>query len=112
MVSFQCEFDSWHQTGLRMASSDQNLLVSGSESSSPARAIPTAPNKSARVRHRFSCWSFHLTFSVDSTALNGGRTTGCVTLGDREMLLRSHIKSRLENTMPALVAAFANKIST
>ena len=82
-----------------MPSSAQDLPVSGSEvrseidglnsseSSSPrARTVSTAPNKPVRVRHRFSIWSFHFTFSADSTALNGGRATGCVTVRDRQTL--------------------------
>jgi hypothetical protein len=98
-----------------MASSDQDLPMSGSNvqseldslnssvSSSPARTISTAPNKTVKDRQRFSCWTFHSTVSADSTALNGGRATGCVTLRDRQTFLRAHIKSRLENTMPAFV---------
>ena len=62
-----------------------------------------APNKPVRIRHRFCSWSFHLTFSADSTALNGGRATGCVTIQDRQTFLRAHIKSRFENAMPAFV---------
>ena len=93
-----------------MASSDQALLLSGSvdrseldslnssgSTSSPAR---TAPSKRVRVRERFSAWSFHATFSAASTALNA---TGGVPLPDRQTLLRAHIRSRIENTMPAFV---------
>ena len=100
-----------------MPSSAQDLPVSGSDvrseidglnssesSSSRARTVSTAPNKPVRVRHRFSSWSFHFTFSADSTALNGGRATGCVTVRDRQTFLHAHIKSRLEYTMPAFVA--------
>jgi hypothetical protein len=98
-----------------MASSAQDFPVSGSEvrseldglnsseSSSPVRTVSTAPNKRVRVRHRFSCWSFHSTFIADLTALNGGSATGCVTLRDRLTFLRAHIRSRFENTMPDFV---------
>ena len=103
-----------------MASSDQDLPVSGSktrsvlesslldslnssESSSPATTISTAQTTRGRCRQRFSCWSFHLTFSADSTALNGGHATGCVPIRDRQTFLHAHIKSRLELTMPAFV---------
>ncbi len=64
----------------------------------------TAPNKPVGLLHRFSCWSFHSTFSADSTALNGESATGCVTLWDRQTFLRAHIRSRNENTMPDFVS--------
>ena len=76
--------------GSRMACSDQDLPVSGSEdslnsskSSSSARAISTSTSrdKSARVHDRFSCWSFHSTFSADSTALNWGMQLAAGPLG-------------------------------
>ena len=96
-----------------MASSYQDLPVSGSEvrseldslnssdnASPPARITP---NKRVRVRERFSCWSFHFTFSADSTALNGGVATGCVILRERQTLLNAHIRSRVVHKMPSFV---------
>ena len=95
-----------------MASSDQDLPVSGSEvrfevdslNSSEFASPPlrTASEKSARVRPRFSSWSFHFSFSADSTSLNlnGGGAAGCVTLRER---LRAHISSRVGIAMPHIV---------
>ena len=95
-----------------MASSDQDLPVSGSEvrfevdslNSSEFASPPlrTASEKRARVRPRFSSWSFHFSFSADSTSLNlnGGGAAGCVTLRER---LRAHISSRVGIAMPHIV---------
>ncbi len=96
-----------------MASADQDLPVPCSEvrsehdslksSESASPPVRTAPNKRVRVRGRFSCWSFHSTFSADSAALNGGGASCCVTLRERQTLPHAHIRSRIENTMPAIV---------
>ncbi len=62
------------------------------------------------LAERFSCWSFHSTFNEDSTALNGGGATGCVTLRERQMLLRAHNRPRIENMTPAFVNHWSSRL--
>ncbi len=50
------------------------------------------------IRHQFSCWTFHLTFSTDAAALNGGSASGSATLQKRQKYLLEHIRSRMANT--------------
>ncbi len=71
--------------------------------SSPAASIMTTiPNKRAgsrdfrNFRHRFSYWSFQLSFNADATALNGGSANYSLTRRERQKLLREHVTPALK----------------
>jgi hypothetical protein len=89
-----------------MASTEQDVHDSDSDldtSTSTQSASTRTTARKKQVRHRFSSWTFQLTFSTDSAALNGGPAS--VPLQERQKYLLEHIRSRIINTdkMPRIV---------
>ena len=85
-----------------MASSEHEVSgedsdLDGLNSSENSRIHPTAPN--AKVHHKVSGWTFHLTISADATPLNGWRDGCSVPIHEEKKRLLEHVQSSILNIM-------------